>query len=142
MNFDLQTALQALAGGALIGLASALLLLLQGRIAGVSGAFKGLLVLDAGPGGWRAGFIGGLLVAGVVAALSQWVPPPPVVGSWGLALVAGALTGVGAGLANGCTSGHGVCGLSNLSLRSGVAIAIFMLAAGLTVYAARHLVGL
>lgn len=138
MVWDADAALRALAGGALIGLAAALLLLLLGRIAGVSGALKGLLVLDAGPGGWRSGFVGGLLVAGAVAAVTGWVPPPPLAGGWVLLGVAGLVTGVGAGLANGCTSGHGVCGLSNLSVRSGVAIAIFMLTAGLTVYVARH----
>lgn len=138
MVFDTQAVWKALAGGALIGLASAALLLLQGRVAGVSGAVKGLLTGDAGPGGWRAGFVGGLLVAGVLAAVSGWLPASALPGGWLLVGVAGLLTGLGAGLANGCTSGHGVCGLSNLSRRSGVAIVIFMLTAGLTVYVARH----
>lgn len=101
---------RALAGGALIGLASALLLLLQGRVAGVSGAFKGLLSLEAGPGGWRSGFVAGLLVAGVVAGLTGWASASTVPQGWVVVGMAGLVTGLGAGLANGCTSGHGVCG--------------------------------
>ena len=132
--------LQSLFGGALIGLAAVVLLLFNGRIAGISGIFGRLLQRDAGPGAWRAAFIAGLLLAAAVAHLAAWAPAPTLTGGLGLAALAGLVTGLGTGLANGCTSGHGVCGLSNLSLRSAVATVTFMAVAALTVFVTRHLV--
>lgn len=131
--------LQALLGGALIGWAAALLLLVNGKIAGISGIFGRLVRLDSGPRHWRLAFVGGLVLAAALARLLGWAGAPVLQGGLLLAAVAGLITGVGTGLANGCTSGHGVCGLSNLSLRSLVATLTFMGVAALTVFVTRHL---
>lgn len=139
--FILNDILRALAGGALIGGATALLLLGSGRIAGVSGVFGRLTQGQTGPGGWRLAFIVGLVLAAVAARAAGLAAPVVLGGGLVLLLVAGAITGLGAGLANGCTSGHGVCGLSNLSLRSLVSVVVFMGTAGLTVFVVRHVMG-
>ena len=120
----------ALAGGALIGLAASLLLLFAGRIAGISGIVGRLLQRSADPGdlGWRVAFVVGLLAGGalVLAVLPEAIAPPP--GRSALAVaIAGLLVGFGTRLGNGCTSGHGVCGLTRLSRRSLVATITFML---------------
>jgi len=129
--------LQSLAGGVLIGLASAGLLLVNGRIAGISGILSNALTVR--PGLWRWAFLGGLLAVGGALAWRAWPVPAALTAQApaGLA-VAGLLVGLGTQLGNGCTSGHGVCGLSNLSLRSLVATSVFMVAAALTVFATRH----
>jgi uncharacterized membrane protein YedE/YeeE len=128
------TWLLALAGGVLIGLASALLLLTHGRVAGISGLL-GSLVPPAAPGaGWRAAFLGGMLVAGAVAAV---IAPGQLGASpraTGLVVIAGLLVGFGTRMGSGCTSGHGVCGLARLSSRSLVAVATFMTTGVLTVW--------
>lgn len=131
--------LQSLAGGLLIGAAAAVLLLFNGRIAGISGIFGRLVRGDAGPGAWRLAFLIGLLLPAVVARLAGWGELPTLGGSLVLVAAAGLITGLGTGLAGGCTSGHGVCGLSNLSLRSLVATVLFMGVAVLTVFVQRHL---
>ena len=116
----------ALAGGALIGLAASLLLVLRGRVAGISGIVAGLFLGPRGEVGWRALFVAGLLSAG---ALGSWLAPARIGSSPRSLLmlaVAGLLVGLGTRLGNGCTSGHGVCGLSRLSVRSLVATATFM----------------
>lgn len=130
--------LQALAGGLLIGAAAAVLLLSSGRIAGISGIFGRLIVGDAGPRGWRIAFLVGLLFPAVVARVGGWGHVPAVPVGHGLAVAAGLVVGLGTGWASGCTSGHGVCGLANLSTRSLVATFVFMATAGLTVYVQRH----
>ena len=129
----------ALSGGLLIGLAAAGLLLLNGRIAGISGIFAGLIEPRPGDKGWRALFIGGLLAGAAAVALVRpgtfqldLVRPPL------LMIAAGLLVGFGTRLANGCTSGHGICGVSRLSPRSLIATATFMAAAALTVLVGRH----
>ena len=127
-------ALQALGGGLLIGAGAALLLLLNGRIAGVSGILANAIEAQAGEQGWRVAFLLGL----VVPALAIGAGHPQLPGSWMVALFAGLLVGVGTRLGSGCTSGHGVCGIANLSLRSLVATATFMLAAMVTVWLVRH----
>lgn len=129
--------LQSLAGGALIGLASAGLLLVNGRIAGVSGILSNAIALK--PGLWRWGFLAGLLAVGAALAARGWNAPPALTAQapFGLA-VAGLVVGFGTQLGNGCTSGHGVCGLSRLSLRSLVATLVFMAVAALTVFVTRH----
>jgi len=143
MNVDWNnfTPWSALAGGALIGAAAALLLLLNGRIAGISGILGGLLKLPTGDTTWRAAFIGGLVIApwlyGAVAAL----PLPRIDAGWVALAAAGLLVGIGTRYAAGCTSGHGVCGLSRLSPRSLAATLAFMAAGFVTVYLLRHLVG-
>jgi len=114
----------ALVGGVLIGTAASLLLLTHGRIAGISGIVGGLLSPATKDRGWRYAFVGGLLAAGLVAGL---VAPSATGGaSPALAIAGGLLVGYGARRGSGCTSGHGVCGLSRLSRRSLVAVATFM----------------
>jgi uncharacterized protein len=114
----------ALAGGVMIGVAAALLLLTHGRIAGISGIVGGLLSSETRDRSWRVAFIGGLLIAGLIGGL---LAPASVGGaSAPLAIAGGLLVGFGARYGSGCTSGHGVCGLSRLSRRSLVAVAVFM----------------
>lgn len=129
----------ALAGGLLIGLAAALFVLLNGRIAGISGILGGLLQPVRGDVGWRLAFVGGLLVAPSLYALLVTPALATVDAGWGQVLLAGLLVGVGTRLGSGCTSGHGVCGLSRLSLRSLVATLCFMGTGFLTVYVMRHM---
>jgi uncharacterized membrane protein YedE/YeeE len=125
-------AMRGLAGGALIGLAAAMVLVVHGRIAGISGILGRSLDQDDGRT-FRLGFLAGLIATGaILAAIAPSAFGAGVRGLPGLAL-AGALVGVGTTLANGCTSGHGVCGLSRLSPRSIVAVATFMIVAAITV---------
>lgn len=136
------TPLSALLGGALIGLAAALYLLSHGRICGISGIFGGLLRRSPESPRLRIGFLSGLFAGGLALRLlyptaldSAWTP------SLMLALPAGLLVGYGTQLGGGCTSGHGVCGISRLSARSLVATGTFMLTGFATVFVARHLLG-
>lgn len=130
--------LQALAGGLMIGASAAILLLTSGRIAGISGIVGRLVAGDAGPAGWRLAFLIGLVVPALLAHAAGWGTVPAVAVGYGLAMAAGLLVGLGTGWASGCTSGHGVCGLANLSMRSLVATVTFMVTAGATVYVQRH----
>lgn len=129
----------ALAGGVLIGLAAALFVLLLGRIAGISGILGGLLVAPAGERDWRIAFIGGLLAAPLLYTLFAGAPELRVEAGTPLLIAAGLLVGLGTRYGSGCTSGHGVSGLSRLSPRSLVATLAFMGAGFVTVYAVRHL---
>jgi len=129
----------ALAGGVLIGLAVTMLLLLNGRIAGISGIVGGLLRPVKGDIGWRLAFVAGLIAAPLLFRLWTALPPVQVDAGWGTLIVAGLLVGIGTRYGSGCTSGHGVCGISRLSPRSLVATVLFMAAGFLTVYAVRHL---
>ena len=135
------TPFPALAGGALIGAAASLLLITAGRIAGISGITGGLLFPTRGDIRWRALFLFGLVAAGVIAALIA----PASIGTSPRSLVviaiAGGLVGVGTRLGNGCTSGHGVCGISRLSPRSIAATIVFMATGMLTVLATRWIGG-
>lgn len=132
----------ALAGGALIGLAASLLMLLIGRIAGVSGIMGGFLFGGAGERIWRLAFVAGLILAPLLSGLVGYpLPLPQMPGSWVLIVIAGLLVGFGSRLGSGCTSGHGVCGIARLSPRSLVATGIFMLTAIITVAIMRHVVG-
>jgi uncharacterized protein len=133
------TPLSGLLGGALIGLASAGLMLLTGRIAGVSGIFGGLLAGQPGDRAWRLAFVAGLIAAPLIAALAGTPLPRPAM-SANLALVAvgGLLVGFGSRMGSGCTSGHGVCGFARLSVRSIAATLIFMGTAVVTVAVVRH----
>jgi uncharacterized membrane protein YedE/YeeE len=130
----------ALAGGALIGLAAVLLMVLNGRIAGVSGILAGLFRGLEGDKAWRLWFILGLIAPPLIAfvALGRRLPEVVMPGSWLLILAAGLLVGFGARLGGGCTSGHGICGIARLSTRSIVATAVFMAAAVATVWVVRH----
>jgi uncharacterized membrane protein YedE/YeeE len=136
------TPFSALIGGALIGLAASIFLLTHGRVAGISGLFGGMLRRGAEGRGTRFAFVAGLVAGGLLLRLvypaafdSAWMAPLP------LALVAGLVVGFGTQLGSGCTSGHGVCGLSRLSIRSLVATCTFMMAGGVTVFVTQHLLG-
>jgi uncharacterized protein len=133
------TPVSGLLGGALIGLAASLLMILTGRLAGVSGILGGLLTPKTDDRAWRIAFIAGLIAAPLLAALAGAPLPAPVMTS-NIALIAlaGLLVGFGTRLGNGCTSGHGVCGFARLSTRSITATLIFMVTAFVTVAIARH----
>ena len=142
IDWNAFTPASALAGGALIGLAAALLLLLNGRIAGISGVLGGLLKPSRGDIGWRLAFVLGLIAAPLVYGVMAVVPAPLIEANNATLIVAGLLVGVGTRYGAGCTSGHGVCGVSRLSPRSLVATACFMGAGFATVFVARHLLAL
>ncbi len=143
MQIDWQhfTPWAALAGGLLIGLAAALFVLLNGRIAGISGILGGLLRPARGDIGWRLAFALGIVAAPAVYLLFAALPRPQVDAGFAELIVAGLLVGVGTRYGSGCTSGHGVCGLSRLSPRSLVATLVFMAAGFATVFVIRHLLG-
>jgi uncharacterized membrane protein YedE/YeeE len=124
-------------GGLLIGLAVALMLLLNGRVAGVSGILGGLLTLRTGDKIWRAAFVAGL-VLGALAYVSTADVPVGVVAPLPVVLAGGLLVGFGTRLGSGCTSGHGLCGMARLSRRSVAATATFFGVAMLTVFLTRH----
>ncbi len=128
----------ALAGGALIGLAAAAFILFNGRIAGISGILGGLLRPIRGDAGWRVAFLAGLLAAPVVYRVFAALPAVTVDAGAGTLVAAGLLVGIGTRYGAGCTSGHGVCGISRMSPRSLVATAAFMCAGFVTVYLVRH----
>jgi uncharacterized membrane protein YedE/YeeE len=130
----------SLAGGILIGLAASVLILFNGRIAGISGILGGLLNPANGDAGWRIAFIGGLLGAPFVYGLITEMPAIQIGAGYGVLIIAGLLVGVGTRYGAGCTSGHGVCGLSRLSPRSLVATVTFMVAGFAATYMVRHLV--
>jgi uncharacterized membrane protein YedE/YeeE len=136
------TPVSSLLGGMLIGLSAALVLLGLGRIAGISGIFGGLLVPRAGDIGWRATFVAGLLAGGLVMSLLR---PELFAITTGRSLfavaIAGLFVGVGTRMGNGCTSGHGVCGISRGSPRSLAATMVFMATGILTVFLVQHVFG-
>ena len=143
MNIDWThfTPWASLIGGLLIGIAVAMFLLLNGRVLGVSGIVGGLMRRAPGDKAWRVLFLAGLLAA---PWLMAWVRPmavPRIEAGWGLLIIAGLLVGWGTSMGSGCTSGHGVCGLSRLSPRSIVATLAFMGMGMATVFAVRHLLG-
>lgn len=131
----------ALAGGLLIGLSAALFLLLNGRIAGISGILGGLLIPSRNDIGWRVAFLAGLIGAPIVWALAGNLPAIEVKAGYPALVIAGLLVGIGTRYASGCTSGHGVCGLSRLSLRSLAATLSFMALGFITVFIIRHVIG-
>lgn len=133
--------LRALAGGALIGLAAAMFLLLNGRIAGISGILGGLLRPVRSELGWRIAFLLGLVLSPFVFALFAPLPAVQVDAGKASLVIGGLLVGLGTRYGSGCTSGHGVCGIARLSPRSLAATATFMLAGFATVFVLRHLVG-
>jgi uncharacterized membrane protein YedE/YeeE len=133
------TPVSALAGGALIGLASVWLLAATGRIAGVSGILHGLLSPPEAQ--WRAWFLSGLLIAGLAWQAAGMPVTVREAFPAGWAAAAGLLVGFGTRMGGGCTSGHGVCGLGRLSLRSLVAVLVFMAAGMAATYVMRHVIG-
>jgi uncharacterized membrane protein YedE/YeeE len=114
--------------------------LLNGRIAGISGIVGGLLKPVRGDSAWRIAFVGGLFAAPLMYALAAVLPMPQIDAGYGTLVLAGLLVGIGTRYGSGCTSGHGVCGLSRLSPRSLVATVTFMAAGFITVFVIRHLV--
>jgi uncharacterized protein len=131
----------ALIGGVLIGIAVATFVLLNGRIAGISGVLGGLLTPRRGDIGWRVAFIGGLVGAPWLYPLFLGPANSHIDAGFGTLALAGFLVGIGTRYGSGCTSGHGVCGLSRLSLRSLVATLTFMAVGFATVFVTRHLFG-
>jgi uncharacterized membrane protein YedE/YeeE len=127
-----------LAGGVLIGLAVAVLLLLDGRVAGVSGIVSDVLRPSPGEWLWKALFVAGLIAGGLLARAANPGAIGPMVTSLPILALAGLLVGFGTSLGNGCTSGHGVCGVSRASPRSIVATATFMVVAAVVVFVVRH----
>jgi len=136
------TPVSGLLGGMLIGLASALMLLGAGRIAGISGIFGGLLTPAQGETGWRLMFIAGIILGGLTWPFLTGEPlPVDLQVSWPVMLMAGLLVGYGTRMGGGCTSGHGICGIARIAPRSIVATLAFMASAFLTTYVMRHLIG-
>ena len=132
----------SLAGGIVLGLASALFILVNGRILGISGILGGLLRPVKGDTGWRLAFLAGMLAAPLLYFMVAGPTTPRIDAGWATIVIAGLLVGVGTRYGSGCTSGHGVCGLSRLSPRSLVATVAFMAAGFITVYVIRHIIAL
>ena len=142
IDWDAFTPWHSLAGGVLIGIAAAMLVLLNGRIAGISGILGGLFKAARGDIAWRVAFVLGLVGAPMLYAMVSDLPRPQIDAGTGTLVLAGLLVGIGTRYGSGCTSGHGVCGLSRLSPRSLVATLAFMGAGFATVYVSRHLLGI
>ena len=139
LELNLQQVGMAIAGGVLIGLASSLLILLNGRIAGISGILGGLLHPGTNDVAWRFTFLAGLVVSPLVYGLLATLPVVEVEAKPWLLILAGLLVGFGTRLGSGCTSGHGVCGIARVSMRSIAATLVFIVSGMLTVYVMRHL---
>ena len=136
------TPISAAIGGALIGLAAALLMLTTGRLAGISGIFGALLAGPASERSWRLAFIAGLIAAPLITgAFGRPLPLPDMPASWAVVIAGGLLVGFGTRMAGGCTSGHGVCGMARISPRSIAATLIFMGVAVVVVAVTRHVIG-
>jgi len=136
------TPVSAAIGGALIGLAAALLMLSTGRIAGISGIVGGLIGWNMPDRDWRIAFTVGLILAPLSGSLVGYaVAEPQMPASWAVIVIAGLLVGFGTRLGGGCTSGHGVCGVARLSPRSLTATAVFMVVAIIVVAITRHVLG-
>jgi uncharacterized membrane protein YedE/YeeE len=135
------TPLSALTGGAIIGIAVAILALVNGRIAGISGIVGGLLRPAPGEVAWRLAFVVGLIVAPLLFVAAGMAPVVVIDADYPTLVIAGLIVGIGTRYGGGCTSGHGVCGVSRLSPRSIVATLAFMAAGVVTVFIVRHVVG-
>ena len=141
IDFAAFTPASAFGGGMLIGLAAALLILLNGRIAGISGILGGLLRPGPGETGWRIAFLVGMVLAPVGWALVATLPAIDIDASYPVLIAAGLIVGISTRYGGGCTSGHGVCGLSRLSPRSLAATLAFMASGFATVFLIRHVLG-
>ena len=136
------TPINALIGGALIGISSTLLLLLNGRIAGISGIAAGLNDYKSDDALWRLIFLFGLVGGATIYRMAGGnLQSIDIITSFPVLIIAGLLTGIGTKIGNGCTSGHGICGLARLSPRSFVSVALFLSFAILTFYLTRHTLG-
>ena len=140
IDWNAFTPWSALAGGALIGLAAAMYALLNGRIAGISGILGGVLDPTASDRPWRVAFVTGLIAAPLAYLLVARPALPQIAAGDGALILAGLLVGIGSRLGSGCTSGHGVCGLSRLSIRSLAATLTFMGAGFATVFVLHHVI--
>ncbi|WP_154115622.1 YeeE/YedE family protein [Vibrio cincinnatiensis] len=131
---------ESLFGGMLLGVSATLMLLLNGKVAGISGILAGMISAKAQDFAWRVLFVFGM-VSGGILGVQAFVSDVPLQfeSSYSLLFFAGLLVGLGTRLGNGCTSGHGICGIGRLSIRSIVATGVFMLVAGITVYFRLHL---
>ena len=132
----------SLTGGLILGVASAMFILLNGRIAGISGILGGLLIPKKGDVLWRALFVAGMVLAPTAWLLTGPLPEMQIDAGYPLLIIAGLIVGISTRYGSGCTSGHGVCGISRLSPRSIVATVAFMFTGFVTVYIMRHLLGL
>jgi uncharacterized membrane protein YedE/YeeE len=130
---------ESLFGGMLLGVSASLLLLVNGKIAGISGILSGLLAKKPKDFSWRLLFVVGMIAGGAIAVpmFGSTIPSTYSVGT-GTLIVAGLLVGFGTKLGNGCTSGHGICGIGRLSKRSIVATCVFMFVAAATVFVRAH----
>ena len=136
------TPVSALVGGAMIGLGSVVLMLFNGRVAGIAGIVGGLFGAQGPEIGWRLAFVAGLIVGSLLVPLAGgMIPDVAIDASLPMVVAAGLLVGFGTRLGNGCTSGHGVCGLARLSLRSLAATLTFMAAGAAAVFVLRRLIG-
>ncbi|HAS6878162.1 TPA: YeeE/YedE family protein [Vibrio parahaemolyticus] len=132
---------ESLFGGILLGISATILLLVNGKIAGISGIMNGIISPKKGDYSWRLLFAVGMIAGGLISVLMLGVAAPSTANlSLGMVIAAGLLVGIGTRLGNGCTSGHGICGMGRLSKRSIVATCVFMAVAGLTVFVRLHLV--
>ncbi|HCH2709218.1 TPA: YeeE/YedE family protein [Vibrio parahaemolyticus] len=132
---------ESLFGGILLGISATILLLINGKIAGISGIMNGIMSPKKGDYSWRLLFAVGMIAGGLISVLMLGVAAPSTANlSLGMVIAAGLLVGIGTRLGNGCTSGHGICGMGRLSKRSIVATCVFMAVAGLTVFVRLHLV--
>ncbi|CAI2329246.1 YeeE/YedE family protein [Vibrio parahaemolyticus] len=132
---------ESLFGGILLGISATILLLINGKIAGISGIMNGIMSPKKGDYSWRLLFAVGMIAGGLISVLMLGVAVPSTANlSLGMVIAAGLLVGIGTRLGNGCTSGHGICGMGRLSKRSIVATCVFMAVAGLTVFVRLHLV--
>ncbi|ELA7845263.1 TPA: YeeE/YedE family protein [Vibrio parahaemolyticus] len=132
---------ESLFGGILLGISATILLLVNGKIAGISGIMNGIMSPKKGDYSWRLLFAVGMIAGGLISVLMLGVTAPSTANlSLGIVIAAGLLVGIGTRLGNGCTSGHGICGMGRLSKRSIVATCVFMAVAGLTVFVRLHLV--
>ena len=135
------TPIESLLGGVLIGLSAVVLMLGQGRISGMTGIVAGLMRPRAPDQLWRYIFLFGAVIAPIVLASAGFVPAFSAPASRTALVIGGLMVGVGVHFGGGCPSGHGVCGLSRFSARSLVAVLVFMLTAGITVFVSRHMMG-
>ena len=145
MNIDWAhfTPWSSLSGGIILGVASALFILMNGRVLGISGILGGLLPPKAGDTFWRLAFLAGMFASPwifLLLAPTEFITTPQIDADLVMLVIAGLLVGIGTRYGSGCTSGHGVCGLSRMSPRSLVATLSFMAAGFLTVYVVRHLI--
>ncbi|PFG58155.1 hypothetical protein ATG66_0694 [Vibrio sp. ES.051] len=132
---------ESLFGGILLGISATILLLINGKVAGISGIMNGIMSPKKGDYSWRLLFALGMIAGGLISVLMLGIAVPSTANlSLGMVITAGLLVGIGTRLGNGCTSGHGICGMGRLSKRSIVATCVFMVVAGLTVFVRLHLV--